>query len=129
MGKLSRGTRCGLILLALGAAGDPAVAADRISSRVEVFGLFGLNVLTLHTSLEETGDRYALKMDYATTGLAGLVVVVAVLLFVRRRTREIQAGISTQEGTIPMPATVRLARFEPVREELVAPKKEQDVSV
>ena len=60
--------------------------------------------------------------------VAGLAVVVAVLLFVRSRTREIQAGISTQEGAIPMPATVRLARFEPVKE-LVIPKKEQDVSV
>src|SRR2546423_1466306 len=70
----------------------------------------------------------ALGWPWWINGLAGLVVVVAVLLFVRRRTREIQAGISTQEGTIPMPATVRLARFEPVREELVAPKKEQDVT-
>ena len=70
----------------------------------------------------------ALGWPWWINGLAGLVVVVAVLLFVRRRTREIQAGISTQEGTIPMPVTVRLARFEPVREELVAPKKEQDVT-
>ncbi|HEX6557422.1 MAG TPA: NADH-quinone oxidoreductase subunit NuoH [Ktedonobacteraceae bacterium] len=71
----------------------------------------------------------ALGWPWWINGLAGLVVVVAVLLFVRSRTREIQAGISTQEGAIPMPATVRLARFEPVREELVAPKKEQDVTV
>src|SRR6266487_2429241 len=70
----------------------------------------------------------ALGWPWWSNGLAGLAVVVAVLLFVRNRTREIQAGISTQEGTIPMPATVRLARFEPVREELVAPKKEQDVT-
>src|SRR5437588_4323754 len=70
----------------------------------------------------------ALGWPWWINGLAGLVVVVAVLLFVRRRTREIQAGISTQEGTIPMPATVRLARLEPVREELVAPKQEQDVT-
>jgi len=71
----------------------------------------------------------ALGWPWWINGLAGLAVVVAVLLFVRSRTREIQAGISTQEGAIPMPATVRLARFEPVREELVTPKKEQDVSV
>jgi NADH-quinone oxidoreductase subunit H len=70
----------------------------------------------------------ALGWPWWINGLAGLAVVVAVLLFVRNRTREIQAGISTQEGAIPMPATVRLARFEPVREELVAPKKEQDVT-
>jgi len=70
----------------------------------------------------------ALGWPWWINGLAGLAVVVAVLLFVRSRTREIQAGISTQEGAIPMPATVRLARFEPVKE-LVIPKKEQDVSV
>ncbi|TMD76553.1 MAG: NADH-quinone oxidoreductase subunit NuoH [Chloroflexi bacterium] len=70
----------------------------------------------------------ALGWPWWINGLAGLAVVVAVLLFVRSRTREIQAGISTQEGAIPMPATVRLARFGPVKE-LVIPKKEQDVSV
>ncbi|TMC97803.1 MAG: NADH-quinone oxidoreductase subunit NuoH [Chloroflexi bacterium] len=70
----------------------------------------------------------ALGWPWWINGLAGLAVVVAVLLFVRSRTREIQAGISKQEGAIPMPATVRLARFEPVKE-LVIPKKEQDVSV
>src|SRR2546429_1166129 len=70
----------------------------------------------------------ALGWPWWINGLAGLVVVVAVLLFVRRRTREIQAGISTQEGAIPMSATVRVARFEAVREELVAPKKGQDVT-
>jgi hypothetical protein len=52
-----------------------------------------------------------------------------VLLLVRSRTREIQSGISTQEGTIPMPASVRLARFEPVGDgQLIAPKK-QDIKV
>src|SRR5437762_8279467 len=49
----------------------------------------------------------ALGWPWWINGLAGLAVVVAVLLFVRSRTREIQAGISTQEGAIPMPATVR----------------------
>src|SRR6266576_4820034 len=72
-----------------------------------------------------TAIMVALGWPWWINGLAGLAVVVAVLLFVRSRTREVQSGISTQEGAIPMPATVRLARFEPVREELVAPKKEQ----
>ncbi|TMD68939.1 MAG: NADH-quinone oxidoreductase subunit NuoH [Chloroflexi bacterium] len=71
----------------------------------------------------------ALGWPWWINGLAGLAIVVAVLLLVRSRTRDIQSGISTQEGTIPMPATVRLARFEQVREELVAPKQEQDASV
>lgn len=71
----------------------------------------------------------ALGWPWWINGLAGLAIVVAVLLFVRSRTRDVQSGISTQEGAIPMPATVRLARFEPVREELVAPKQEQDVTV
>jgi NADH-quinone oxidoreductase subunit H len=70
----------------------------------------------------------ALGWPWWINGLAGLAIVVAVLLLVRNRTRGIQSGISTQEGAIPMPATVRLARFEPVREELVAPKQEQDVT-
>jgi Protein of unknown function (DUF3108) len=61
-------------LLALGLLAAPAVAADRISARVEVYGLMGLHVLTLHTQLEEAADRYAITVDYATTGVAGLVV-------------------------------------------------------
>src|SRR5947207_11315647 len=75
-----------------------------------------------------TATVVALGWPWWINGLAGLAIVAGVLLLVRSRTREIQAGISTQEGTIPMPATVRLARFEPVKE-LVIPKKEQDVSV
>lgn len=61
-------------LLALGLLAAPAVAADRISARLEVYGLMGLHVLTLHTQLEEVADRYAITADYATTGVAGLVV-------------------------------------------------------
>ncbi len=61
-------------LLALGLLAAPAVAADRISARVEVYGLMGLHVLRLHTQLEEAGDRYSIAVDYATTGVAGLVV-------------------------------------------------------
>ena len=63
-----------VLLVALGPFTAPAVAADRISMRVEVYGLIGLHVLTLNTSVEETGDHYAINSHYATTGVAGLVV-------------------------------------------------------
>ena len=46
-----------LLPLALGLITAPAMAADRLSMRVEVYGPLGLHVLTLHTTLEETGDR------------------------------------------------------------------------
>src|SRR5260370_16677226 len=63
-----------LLPLALGLATAPAVAADRLSMRVEVYGPLGLHVLTLNTILEEIGDRYAITADYATTGVAGLII-------------------------------------------------------
>ena len=63
-----------LLPLALGLVTAPAVAADRLSMRVEVYGPLGLHVLTLNTILEETGDRYAITADYATTGVAGLII-------------------------------------------------------
>jgi hypothetical protein len=59
---------------ALGLLAAPALAADRITARLEVYGLMGLHVLRLHTQLEEAGDRYSIAVDYATTGVAGLVV-------------------------------------------------------
>src|SRR5580693_7149541 len=61
-------------LLALGLLATPAVAADRISARIEVYGPLRLHVLTLHTRLEEAGDRYAISTDYATTGVIAMVV-------------------------------------------------------
>jgi hypothetical protein len=69
--------RCKLgaaVLLALGLIATPASAADRIALRVEVYGLMGLHVLTLNSSVEEAGDRYTINTHYATTGVAGLVV-------------------------------------------------------
>jgi Protein of unknown function (DUF3108) len=63
-----------LLPLALGLVSAPAVAADRLSMRVEVYGPLGLHVLTLNTILEEIGDRYAITADYATTGVAGLII-------------------------------------------------------
>ena len=50
------------------------MAADRITARVEVFGMMGLHVLRLQTQIDEVGDKYAIAADYATTGVAGLVV-------------------------------------------------------
>ncbi len=63
-----------VLLLAISHICAPAIAADRISMRVEVFGLMGLHVLTLHTFVDEVGDRYAINTNYATTGVAGLIV-------------------------------------------------------
>ena len=75
MGPLS-GFRLGAVLLALGTIAVPALASagDRISMRVEVYGPLGLHVLTLHTFVDETGDRYAISADYATSGVAGLII-------------------------------------------------------
>jgi hypothetical protein len=49
-------------------------AAERISMRVEIYGTMGLHVLTLRTYVDEAGDRYGITADYATTGVAGLLV-------------------------------------------------------
>src|SRR5205809_7651877 len=62
------------LLCAIGLITTPASAGDRISMRVEVYGLMGLHVLTLNTSVEEVGERYAINTHYKTTGVAGLVV-------------------------------------------------------
>jgi len=52
---------------------SPTLAADRISTRVEVFGPLGIHVLTLRTVVDESPGRYALTIDYETVGLAELV--------------------------------------------------------
>jgi hypothetical protein len=46
----------GGLLMALRPAAAPALGTDRISMRVEVYGLMGLHVLTLNTSVEEVGS-------------------------------------------------------------------------
>src|SRR5438876_3060048 len=61
-----------------------------------------------------TATVVALGLPWWVNGLIGLAIVIAVLLLVRRRTREVHTGVTTQVVTIPMPATVRLAKFEPV---------------
>ena len=63
-----------MLMLGVAAAPAPTLAADRITARLEVYGLMGLHVLRLHTQMEEAGDRYSIAVDYATTGVAGLVV-------------------------------------------------------
>ncbi|MGD9615909.1 MAG: DUF3108 domain-containing protein [Alphaproteobacteria bacterium] len=60
----------------LGCAAPIAAAnsADRIAIRIDVIGPLGMRVLEMRSLLEENPGRYAVSVDYATTGLAGLVV-------------------------------------------------------
>jgi hypothetical protein len=51
---------------------SPAVAADRITMRIEVTGLAGMPVATDHTVIDESGATYAISGDLHTTGLAGM---------------------------------------------------------
>jgi NADH-quinone oxidoreductase subunit H len=76
-----------------------------------------------------TATVVAFGLPWWINGLAGLAILAAVLLLVRSRTREVQTGVTTQVGTIPMPATVRLAKFEPVGKQVVSARQEQDVIV
>ncbi|MBV8493722.1 MAG: DUF3108 domain-containing protein [Alphaproteobacteria bacterium] len=71
MPVLSRFLTVGLpaILLLLA---SPALAADRITMRIEVTGLAGMNVATDHTVIDESGGTYAIAGDLRTTGLAGM---------------------------------------------------------
>src|SRR5438309_2453323 len=54
----------------------------------------------------------ALGLPWWVNGIIGLAIIVALLLFVRRRTQEGQTAVSTQ-GTV-LPSSVRLAKFESV---------------
>ena len=72
----------------------------------------------------------ALGWPWWVNGIIGLAIIVALLLFVRRRTQEGQKAVST-EGTV-LPSSVHLAKFEPVggsAAQLAAPATEQDVTV
>ena len=62
-------------LLLIGPNAAPAMA-DPISLRMEFDGLAGLRVLTLRSLLDETGNRYTITVDYATSGVAGVFVDV-----------------------------------------------------
>ena len=61
------------LLLALAPVLAPASAAERLYARVELYGPLGIHVLTLRTTLEQTGERYSAVVDYATIGLAGIL--------------------------------------------------------
>src|ERR1700722_521168 len=58
--------------VALALLASPAVAADKIAMRVEVFGLGGMHVATDRTTIEQTGSNYAISGDLKTGGLAGI---------------------------------------------------------
>ena len=64
----------GVVLSAFGPMAPPAIAADAISLRFEGFGLLGVPVLTLRHYLDESEDRYAITVDYTTSGIAGVVI-------------------------------------------------------
>jgi len=51
---------------------SPAIAADKITMRIEVTGIGGMPVATDHTVIEESGNTYAIAGDLQTTGLAVL---------------------------------------------------------
>jgi hypothetical protein len=67
-------SRLAAALLCCAAPIAAAHAADRIAIRIDVIGPLGMRVLEMHSLLEENPGRYAVSVDYATTGLAGLVV-------------------------------------------------------
>lgn len=75
----------GAVLVALGLLAAPARAADPITLRFEVYGLAGLHVLSLNSNIDEGGNRYAINVDYATTGVAGFFVDVKTRAQVRGR--------------------------------------------
>lgn len=62
-----------------------AAAAEPTTLRVEVYGLMGLHVLTLHSQVDETGGHYAITTDYATRGIAGVLVDLSTRSEVRGR--------------------------------------------
>lgn len=67
----------------------------------------------------------ALGLPWWVNGLVGLAIVVGLLLFINRRTREVQAIVPAQGNGLP--TSVRLTKFEPIAGvEVVAPK--QDVT-
>jgi hypothetical protein len=52
----------------------PAIAAEPITSRIEVFGFAGVHVLELRGRTDESGGRYSVALNYATSGLAKVFV-------------------------------------------------------
>ena len=62
-----------LALLALASLSSPGHADEQITTRFEVVGFAGINILTLHSRTEESGGRYAITVDYATKGMANVL--------------------------------------------------------
>src|SRR5438067_2242108 len=83
--RYSLGAVSAVLVVGLGLLTAPALAADTIALRFEVYGLAGLHVLTLKSNIDASGDRYAINVDYATTGVAGLFVDVKTRAQVRGR--------------------------------------------
>jgi len=46
-----------------------AAEGDRVDARFEIYGFAGFHVLTNRTSVQESGERYAIAMDLDTRGL------------------------------------------------------------
>ena len=67
-------SRLAATLLCCAAPIAVAGAADRIALKFDVIGPLGMRVLEMHSLLEENPGRYAVSVDYATTGLAGMVI-------------------------------------------------------
>jgi uncharacterized protein DUF3108 len=83
----------GLLLLLLAAFSATAVADDQIATRFEVFGFAGMRVLSLNSRTEESGDHYAVTVDFATKGMASV--------FVDLKTRAQVRGRMTATSTQP----------------------------
>jgi len=66
--------RLAAALLCVAAPVAAANAADRIAIKIDVLGPLGMRVLEMHSLLEENPGRYAVSVNYATTGLAGMVI-------------------------------------------------------
>ena len=76
-----------------------------------------------------TATVVAFGLPWWINGLLGLAIIVAILLLVRNRTREVQTGQRTPAPGAIMPASVRLAKFEAVEEtQMITPASKQDVT-
>jgi hypothetical protein len=61
-------------LVAPGTVTARAAEVDRVEARFEIYSFAGFHVLTNRTTVEETGDRYTIKTDLDTRGLASVFV-------------------------------------------------------
>jgi len=72
--RTARLARFAAVLFACAAPLATAIAANHIAMRFDVIGPLGVRVLTLRTQFEQSAGRYAVSIDYATTGIAGLII-------------------------------------------------------